>query len=87
MSHGHFKPNHVNVTSAENNINEHHYLQEEEGWWEGILNGKTGMFPSNFVEVVEDEGGKNLITKHPQQQIVVRLAVDKWIISQRWNFR
>lgn len=29
-------------------------LQEEEGWWEGILNGKQGVFPSNFVEVVEE---------------------------------
>ena len=26
--------------------------KEEEGWWEGDLNGKTGMFPSNFVEVL-----------------------------------
>lgn len=24
--------------------------QEEEGWWEGTLNGKTGVFPNNFVE-------------------------------------
>uniref|UniRef100_UPI00398F1B32 SH3 domain-containing kinase-binding protein 1 isoform X2 n=1 Tax=Pristiophorus japonicus TaxID=55135 RepID=UPI00398F1B32 len=22
----------------------------EEGWWEGILNGKSGMFPSNFIK-------------------------------------
>jgi hypothetical protein len=27
--------------------------QVEEGWWEGTLNGKTGVFPSNFVEVEE----------------------------------
>ncbi|XP_055006692.1 SH3 domain-containing kinase-binding protein 1 [Boleophthalmus pectinirostris] len=27
----------------------------EEGWWEGVLNGKTGMFPSNFTkEIVLD---------------------------------
>lgn len=26
--------------------------QEEEGWWEGTLNGKTGMFPNNFVEEI-----------------------------------
>lgn len=21
------------------------------GWWEGVLNGKRGVFPDNFVEV------------------------------------
>lgn len=26
--------------------------KEEEDWWEGELNGKTGMFPTNFVEVL-----------------------------------
>lgn len=25
----------------------------EEGWWKGKLNGKIGVFPSNFVEVIE----------------------------------
>ncbi|XP_053397839.1 CD2-associated protein-like isoform X6 [Mercenaria mercenaria] len=28
--------------------------QEEEGWWEGILSGKQGMFPSNFVELIDE---------------------------------
>ena len=27
--------------------------QEEEGWLKGELNGKTGVFPSNFVELVK----------------------------------
>ncbi|XP_042189814.1 SH3 domain-containing kinase-binding protein 1 isoform X4 [Callorhinchus milii] len=27
----------------------------EEGWWEGVLNGKTGMFPSNFITSFADE--------------------------------
>lgn len=27
----------------------------EEGWWEGILNGKTGMFPSNFIKELSGE--------------------------------
>ena len=28
--------------------------QEEEGWWEGTnVEGKTGMFPSNFVEMMK----------------------------------
>ncbi|XP_061193527.1 uncharacterized protein LOC133201750 isoform X2 [Saccostrea echinata] len=32
--------------------------QEEEGWWEGVVNGKTGVFPSNFVEVIEEESNE-----------------------------
>nr|XP_046211575.1 SH3 domain-containing kinase-binding protein 1-like isoform X2 [Oncorhynchus gorbuscha] len=32
-----------------------HILGEvEEGWWQGSLNGKTGMFPSNFTRELED---------------------------------
>ncbi|XP_039645842.1 SH3 domain-containing kinase-binding protein 1 isoform X3 [Perca fluviatilis] len=27
----------------------------EEGWWEGFLNGKSGMFPSNFTKVIQTE--------------------------------
>lgn len=26
-----------------------------DGWWEGKLNGKTGVFPNNFVELLPDE--------------------------------
>ncbi|KAK6293092.1 hypothetical protein J4Q44_G00365930 [Coregonus suidteri] len=29
-------------------------VEVEEGWWEGSLNGKTGMFPSNFTRELED---------------------------------
>nr|XP_057915746.1 SH3 domain-containing kinase-binding protein 1 isoform X2 [Doryrhamphus excisus] len=30
----------------------------EEGWWEGVLNGKSGMFPSNFTKeiLLESDG-------------------------------
>ena len=34
--------------------------QPEDGWWEGVLKGKRGMFPSNFVAVIEgDEEGES----------------------------
>lgn len=26
--------------------------EEEEGWWRGLLHGKEGVFPSNFVEEI-----------------------------------
>ena len=29
--------------------------EEEEGWWRGKVGGKEGVFPSNFVEIVEED--------------------------------
>lgn len=37
-------------------------VQVEEGWWSGSLNGKSGLFPSNFVKEVDataDEAESN----------------------------
>lgn len=28
-------------------------FQVEEGWWSGSMNGKSGLFPSNFVKEVD----------------------------------
>lgn len=27
---------------------------DESGWWEGECNGRTGMFPGNFVELISE---------------------------------
>lgn len=32
----------------------------EEGWYEGILNGKLGLFPSNYVTRITDETSKEM---------------------------
>ncbi|KAK7108261.1 SH3 domain-containing kinase-binding protein 1-like isoform X5 [Littorina saxatilis] len=34
----------------------------EEGWWEGMAGGKSGVFPSNFVEMIEDTEGEQPAT-------------------------
>lgn len=31
-------------------------MQVEEGWWSGSLNGKSGLFPSNFVKEMDAMG-------------------------------
>lgn len=32
--------------------------EEEEGWWRGVLNGKEGVFPSNFVVEIKGAGSR-----------------------------
>uniref|UniRef100_A0A8B9Q1V6 SH3 domain containing kinase binding protein 1 n=1 Tax=Apteryx owenii TaxID=8824 RepID=A0A8B9Q1V6_APTOW len=44
----------------------------EEGWWEGILNGKTGMFPSNFIKELSDSDDVGLAL---EEQIKPRYSV------------
>jgi len=33
-------------------------VYQTDGWWEGELNGKVGLFPDNFVELLPDEPPK-----------------------------
>ncbi|KAM9774736.1 SH3 domain-containing kinase-binding protein 1 isoform 1-T1 [Syngnathus typhle] len=41
----------------------------EEGWWEGILNGKSGMFPSNFTkEILLEADGPTADTPASQEE-------------------
>ncbi|MEE6468699.1 hypothetical protein FKM82_008354 [Ascaphus truei] len=40
----------------------------EEGWWEGVLNGKTGMFPSNFIKDIGTEIGGTYEEQHIKQR-------------------
>ena len=46
--------------------------EEEEGWWRGKLDGKEGVFPSNFVQLIEETeitpskpGRRILVCIHP----------------------
>ncbi|XP_051954277.1 CD2-associated protein-like isoform X1 [Xyrauchen texanus] len=39
----------------------------EEGWWSGTMNGKSGLFPSNFVKAIEDTETTN-ITDEPDNR-------------------
>ncbi|XP_015793672.1 SH3 domain-containing kinase-binding protein 1 isoform X1 [Tetranychus urticae] len=44
---------------------------EDEGWWKGELNGKIGVFPDNYIEVIKsqpmDEVILSLRTKKPER--------------------
>lgn len=49
----------------------------EEGWWEGVLNGKTGMFPSNFIkELLESDDAGTV-----QEEQLVKPSKDISIFS------
>ena len=40
------------------------FIEEEEiGWWRGRLNGKVGVFPSNFVEAITETAPSRPETK------------------------
>uniref|UniRef100_A0A3Q3VR96 Osteoclast-stimulating factor 1 n=1 Tax=Mola mola TaxID=94237 RepID=A0A3Q3VR96_MOLML len=42
----------------------------EEGWWEGYLNGKTGMFPSNFTkEIIPESDAPSVDTSTSQEEL------------------
>lgn len=44
--------------------------QVEEGWWEGLLNGKTGMFPSNFTkEILAESDTPSADTPASQEEL------------------
>jgi hypothetical protein len=44
------------------------YFQVEEGWYEGILDGNRGLFPSNYVTRIHDD--KNKTNQHVKQKPV-----------------
>lgn len=45
-------------------------VQVEEGWWEGVLNGKTGMFPSNFTrEILAESDTPSVDTPTSQEDL------------------
>uniref|UniRef100_A0AAY4DFG6 Rho guanine nucleotide exchange factor (GEF) 7b n=1 Tax=Denticeps clupeoides TaxID=299321 RepID=A0AAY4DFG6_9TELE len=44
--------------------------QEEGGWWEGSLSGKTGWFPSNYVREVKGSGERLCPPKAPDTAAV-----------------
>lgn len=35
-----------------------------EGWWEGKLGGKIGVFPDNFVELIQEEEKEKVHTDY-----------------------
>jgi SH3 domain-containing kinase-binding protein 1 len=53
-------------------------VQKMDGWWEGSLNGKTGMFPDNFVKIIEKQPSIPIPTlseqkpSAPQNNVILR---------------
>lgn len=47
---------------------------EDAGWWKGELNGKVGVFPDNFVELIPAEEVNLEKIFNPQKIIVQELS-------------
>ncbi|KAK3597309.1 hypothetical protein CHS0354_010940 [Potamilus streckersoni] len=39
---------------------------EDSGWWKGEINGRIGVFPDNFVEIMKEESSAEHLNKVPQ---------------------
>jgi hypothetical protein len=56
----------------------------EDGWWRGTLDGKSGVFPSNFVEMLQGPGNTAATTdKRPKVSTTVEVASVRTSQSQR----
>lgn len=44
-------------------------IKKQGGWWEGLLNEKRGMFPDNFVKVIEKDGSVTLRSRKDAKRI------------------
>ena len=59
--------------------------QEDGGWWEGTLDGKTGWFPSNYVKELEP-GGASSSAATPSVVTAAAANADE-IAAKRLEFR
>jgi len=50
--------------------------KEDGGWWEGTLDGKTGWFPSNYVEDMPREGNSVAAAPDPVPEDVIAKNID-----------
>lgn len=46
--------------------------KEDGGWWEGTLDGKTGWFPSNYVEELLDQAAAAVADKDIPEEVLVK---------------
>ncbi|XP_059488506.1 SH3 domain-containing kinase-binding protein 1-like isoform X2 [Neocloeon triangulifer] len=57
-------------------------VQQEGGWWSGMLNGRKGVFPDNFVRVLEKKDRRKcivLFNYNPANSDELELLVDQEI--------
>ena len=50
--------------------------KEDGGWWEGTLDGRTGWFPSNYVEELSSKDTKVSTSTGPINEEVLAKNVD-----------
>merc|ERR1712055_574801 len=55
--------------------------KEDGGWWEGTLDGKTGWFPSNYVEELSKESKE---IPSPTQEISEDVLAKNIDYRQHW---
>lgn len=65
--------------------------KEDGGWWEGTLDGKTGWFPSNYVQEVDWRGATAeestaTVTDIGKKRVEFRRQVIKDLLQKEGDF-
>ena len=55
-------PDELKLTEGDIVVVTNQNIPDTEGWWEGELNGITGVFPSNFVDLLP-VGAEEVLSK------------------------
>lgn len=55
-------PDELKLTEGDVVVVTNQNIPDTEGWWEGELNGITGVFPSNFVDLLP-VGAEEVLSK------------------------
>ena len=50
--------------------------EEDAGWWKGELKGKVGVFPQNFVKIIEKDDNKRPTRPFPPNSLQPSNSVD-----------
>ena len=60
-------------------------MKIEDGWYEGLYNGKRGVFPSNYVEKINADNQLNTSTNNLSNESINNNSISENIEESKLN--